>query len=221
MDIFGVPRAEPANASSSPWEPGSYRSVAAVPCRKVCRLVNVACPYWLSARVSFERSRWNQTPTREFVAAFGVGNAVFVREQVARNPQVASVVASRQAELSGGIRSRAASHHDRAHRISGQETGQGGRGRARGGLAGEEISRPGIADARRVEQRGGKDMRFLDARHLLSETFHIRAVEVGAGGSEVGAVIDRVDGRSRCLSGKTGGRAARFRSRPEWSAAGC
>src|SRR5579884_1519863 len=36
---------------------GSYSRVPAVPFKNVCRLVNVACPYWLSARFSLDRRR--------------------------------------------------------------------------------------------------------------------------------------------------------------------
>ena len=36
---------------------GSYRNVEVVPCKKVARLENVACPNWLSASVSFDWKR--------------------------------------------------------------------------------------------------------------------------------------------------------------------
>ena len=93
---------------------GSYRSVPTVPCRKVCRLVNVAWPNWLSARFSFDCSRWNQTPDAELMPALGKRHAILIGEQIARDVQIAAVVAARQAQLRGGIRRRAAAHHHRA-----------------------------------------------------------------------------------------------------------
>ena len=45
-------------------------------------------------------------------------------------------------------------------------------------------------------------MSFLDARHLLAEALHVGAVQVGAGGREVGAVVDGVDRAQRIPGGK-------------------
>src|SRR5579872_279598 len=41
---------------------GTVVNVPTVPCKKAVRLVNVAWPYWPSASLSFDWTRWNQTP---------------------------------------------------------------------------------------------------------------------------------------------------------------
>ena len=62
-DVFGVQRSEPRTPAERRRRGIVQKTSLAVPCRKVCKLVNVAWPYWLSARFSFDRSRWNQAPT--------------------------------------------------------------------------------------------------------------------------------------------------------------
>ena len=63
IDVLGIQARRTSDRQPSGVGVGSYSSVATVPCRNVCRLVKVACPYWLSASISFDCSRWNQAPT--------------------------------------------------------------------------------------------------------------------------------------------------------------
>ena len=99
---------------------GSYRKLLVVPLRNVCRLVNVACPYWLSAMVSFDWNCWNQAPKLNWCAPC-VSYPVFIGVQIASDGQVASVVASGQANLRLRVRCRAAAHHHRTDRMSDQK----------------------------------------------------------------------------------------------------
>ncbi len=72
-------------------------------------------------------------------------------------------------------------------------SGRPAAGSPRGGFASEEITGPRKAGAGRVQQGTGEDVGFLNARHLFAEALHIRAIRVGAGGREVGAVVNRID----------------------------
>ncbi len=105
----------------------------------------------------------------ELMAAVRKRQLVFVGKNIARYPQIASVVASRQADLRGGIGRRAAAHYQGANGIPRQETRQI-RGRRSGRrFTGEEIAGARITDPGRIDQRGREDVSLLQAGHLLAQ----------------------------------------------------
>src|SRR5262249_37683174 len=58
--------------------------------------------------------------------------------------------------------------------------------------------RAGKAKSRRVEERGGKYVLLLHARHLLPDSFQHRAQRID-GGSVGVAVVNRIDAEERAL----------------------
>ena len=72
--------------------------------------------------VSFDWNCWNQRAEAELVAAARQRHAIFVGVQIARDVQIASVVAARQADLRLRVRCRAAADHHRAHLMSQQKS---------------------------------------------------------------------------------------------------
>ena len=88
------------------------------------------------------------------MVAFRQRCLVLDREQVSCDRKVAAVITSRQAELGGWVRRRAAPNNDGAYLVAGQKAGQTRRRRARRRLTGEEV-----AGARESEARGVQDLR--------------------------------------------------------------
>ncbi len=134
------------------------------------------------------------------MAPVRVRDVVLISEQIPRDVQVAAVVASGESDLRGRIGGRTAAHHQRPDRLAGEQAGKRRRGCAGRGFAGEEITRAREADAHRIEKIRIEDVRFFHARDLFVQAVDIRAVSVDAGGREIGAVVDRVNGRAGCLS---------------------
>ncbi len=127
---------------------GSYKKLA-VPVSKVGSPVKVIWPYWLSAIVSLDWNGWNQTPARIWWRPFGDFDVVGECEEIARDVEIASIVAARKPELRLRIGSLAAANYHRAYREARQEAGNGGSRSARSRLACEEISRAREAKAER------------------------------------------------------------------------
>ena len=98
------------------------KELATVPCRKVCKLVNVAWPYWLSASVLIGLQPLEPCSDIELMTAFREGYAILIGEQVSCHAEIASVIASSQTQLGRRIRRRTAADHYRAERKSLQET---------------------------------------------------------------------------------------------------
>ena len=125
--------------------------------------------------------------------AVRIRDAVLVGKYIARDRQVAAIVAACQTELRGGIGRSAAAHHQGADGVPLKKARKLSRGGAWSGFAREEVPGAGKAGAKSVQQRRREDMRFLKTRDLFPQRVHISAVVVGAGRRKVGAVIDGVD----------------------------
>ena len=116
---------------------------------------------------------------------------------IARDAEVAAVVAAGEADAGLRIRSGAAADDDGADGKADEEAGDGCGGSAGCGFTGEEISGARVADARGVEQVGREDVSFFEAEDLLAQRENVGAVGVGGGGGEVVAIVDGVDGGER------------------------
>src|SRR5579864_8290296 len=194
--IFGVPRAQPR----TPAERGRRRIVQQAAYRALQESLQTgeSCLTVLAERqILIGAEPLKPRSEVELMATLRERYPILICEQIPGDREIASVVASRKTQLGGWIRRRAASHHDRTKGTPCQETGQTGCGSTRCGFASEEVTGPRKARPGGVEQVGGKNMSFFDARHLLAEALHVRAVQIGAGGREVGAVVDCVNRAQR------------------------
>src|SRR5712692_9975032 len=105
-------------------------------------------------------------------------HAIFISEQIARDVQIAAVVASGQTDLGRGIRSGTAADHHGTDRKPGQKAGNAG---CRG--AWRRLSRKKVASTRKPEARGiqegrRKNVCLLKIEDLLAESKNIRAIGI-------------------------------------------
>ncbi len=136
------------------------------------------------------------------MAPFGNRGLIGVREKIAREVQVASVIAPGQSKLRLRIGRLAAAHHDRSHRMPLNKSGNRGSGRARRGLSGEKISGAGKSDPGGVHHGRRKDMRFFQAEHLLAQREQVGGESVQWSCRGAAAVIVRIGRHQRIVRGK-------------------
>jgi hypothetical protein len=105
----------------------------------------------------------------ELVRTVGQSHAIFIRIQIAVDIQVASVVASGQANLRLRVRRRASAHHHGAHQLAGEKAGHIDRRRAWCWFAGEKVACPRIAETGRIEQPRRYHVSLLQADDLLPQ----------------------------------------------------
>ena len=130
----------------------------------------------------------------ELMAAARERDAIFVGVQIARDPEVAAVVAAGEADAGLRIRSSAATDDDGADGEAGEESGNGCGGSAGRGFTGEEVAGARVADARGVEQAWGEDVGFFEAENLFAQREDVGAIGIRGGGGEVVAIVDGVHG---------------------------
>src|SRR5690349_10122204 len=90
---------------------------------------------------------------RELMPPPNQRHPIFKGEQVPRNAQVASVIATRQSQLCLRIRCGTSTDDYRADRMPQQETGDAGSGSSGSCLAGEKVSGAGITHSSDVQSR--------------------------------------------------------------------
>src|ERR1700676_637909 len=136
------------------------------------------------------------------MAAMGVGDAILEGVKVARDGEVAAIVAAGEAELRLRIRSGASAYHYGTDGMTLEKSGDIDRGSAGSGLAGEKIAGAGVAEARGVDERGREDVRFLEGGDLRAQGEDVGAERVEGSDGEVVAVIDGVDAGERVTGGE-------------------
>jgi len=147
--VFGVPGSEP-RTPAEPCRCGIVQKSAHRALQKSLQ-TGERCLAILAERQVLVRPQALEPDSEvELMAPLRKGHAILKREQISGEMEIASVVASGQAQLGRRIRSRAASHYDRAHRQPREESGQTGRRTPRRGFAREEIAGPRKAGPGRV-----------------------------------------------------------------------
>ena len=128
----------------------------------------------------------------ELMLAVRPTHAVFVGIEVARDGEIAAVVAAGKSYLRLRIGGRASTYHHRADGLSKQESWNVGRWRTGRRLTSKEVSGTRKAKAGNVQQGGREDVRPLQTQHLLLQAQNVGAVRVSGGRREVVAVVDGV-----------------------------